>query len=50
MHEILLRVIFGAAVIGSATSAIAADRVVHVYNWSDYIEQSILDDLQKKQE
>jgi putrescine transport system substrate-binding protein len=48
MHEILLRVIFGAAVIGSATSAIAADRVVHVYNWSDYIEQSILDDFTKE--
>ena len=48
MHEILLRVIFGAAVIASATSAIAADRVVHVYNWSDYIEQSILDDFTKE--
>lgn len=28
-----------------ATSAVAQDRVVHVYNWSDYIDESILDDF-----
>ncbi|OOO22923.1 polyamine ABC transporter substrate-binding protein [Agrobacterium pusense] len=37
-----------AAVLLSSTSAMAADRVVHVYNWSDYIDQSILEDFTKE--
>lgn len=37
-----------AAVLLSSTSVMAADRVVHVYNWSDYIDQSILEDFTKE--
>nr|WP_245224306.1 polyamine ABC transporter substrate-binding protein [Rhizobium halophytocola] len=32
----------------AAGSAFAEDRVVHVYNWSDYIDESILDDFTKE--
>lgn len=34
-----------AAVIAAATSAVAQDRVVNIYNWSDYIDESILTDF-----
>jgi putrescine transport system substrate-binding protein len=36
------------AVVGLAASAQAADRVVNVYNWSDYIDDSILADFTKE--
>ncbi len=36
------------AVVGLAASAHAADRVVNVYNWSDYIDNSILTDFTKE--
>ena len=31
-----------------ASGAFAADRVVHVYNWSDYIDTSVLEDFTKE--
>lgn len=31
-----------------ATSALAQERVVHVYNWSDYIDESVLEDFTKE--
>lgn len=36
------------AVVGLVASANAADRVVNVYNWSDYIDDSILADFTKE--
>ncbi|MBZ5760433.1 MULTISPECIES: polyamine ABC transporter substrate-binding protein [Rhizobium] len=36
------------AVVGLVASAQAADRVVNVYNWSDYIDDSILADFTKE--
>ncbi len=36
------------AVVGLVASAEAADRVVNVYNWSDYIDDSILADFTKE--
>src|SRR5436190_17193078 len=33
---------------GSATIATAQERVVNVYNWSDYIDASILEDFTKE--
>jgi putrescine transport system substrate-binding protein len=32
----------------AATSALSQERVVHVYNWSDYIDESILTDFTKE--
>ena len=31
-----------------ATTALAADRVVHVYNWSDYIDEEVLEEFTKE--
>lgn len=31
-----------------ATSALAQERVVHVYNWSDYIDETVLEDFTKE--
>ncbi len=36
------------ATVSLVASASAADRVVNVYNWSDYIDSSILDDFTKE--
>jgi putrescine transport system substrate-binding protein len=36
------------AAVGMVASASAADRVVNVYNWSDYIDSSVLDDFTKE--
>ena len=36
------------AAIVFAGAAKAEDRVVHVYNWSDYIDESILEDFTKE--
>jgi putrescine transport system substrate-binding protein len=49
MNAILARLALTAfAAIGLAASASAADRVVNVYNWSDYIDDSILTDFTKE--
>ena len=32
----------------TATAAMAQERVVHVYNWSDYIDESVLEDFTKE--
>lgn len=37
-----------AAAVFLASSALAADRVVHVYNWSDYIDESVLEEFTKE--
>ncbi|MBD8892889.1 polyamine ABC transporter substrate-binding protein [Roseibium litorale] len=43
------RILSGVAVLGlMAGSALAQDRVVNVYNWSDYIDDSILTDFTKE--
>jgi putrescine transport system substrate-binding protein len=49
MKAILARLAATAfAVVGLFASAEAADRVVNVYNWSDYIDDSILADFTKE--
>lgn len=47
MYKTLQRLAVGAVLL-SSTSVMANDRVVHVYNWSDYIDQSILEDFTKE--
>ncbi len=42
----MIRGTLTAIAIVSATSAIAEDKVVHVYNWSDYIDEQILKDFE----
>jgi putrescine transport system substrate-binding protein len=37
-----------AGVVMAATAATAQERVVHVYNWSDYIDESVLEDFTKE--
>jgi putrescine transport system substrate-binding protein len=32
----------------TSTAALAQERVVHVYNWSDYIDESVLEDFTKE--
>ncbi|KQO75974.1 polyamine ABC transporter substrate-binding protein [Rhizobium sp. Leaf262] len=44
MYKILQQIVVGVAFL-SSTSTMASERVVHVYNWSDYIDQSILEDF-----
>ena len=36
------------AVVSLATAAHAEDKVVNIYNWSDYIDDSILSDFTKE--
>ena len=38
----------GLALFALSTAALAEDRVVNVFNWSDYIEPSILEDFTKE--
>ncbi len=38
----------GLAFAGVATAALAQEKVVNVYNWSDYIDESILEDFTKE--
>jgi putrescine transport system substrate-binding protein len=38
-------ILAGLALAGAATAALAQDKVVNVYNWSDYIDESILEDF-----
>ena len=40
--------VVGAMALMGAGAANAADRVVHVYNWSDYIDKTVLDDFTKE--
>ena len=46
----MTRTILGAAtaVVLTASMGLAADKVVHVYNWSDYIDEEILADFEKE--
>ena len=49
MRSILVKLAATALVTGlSITPSVAADRVVNVYNWSDYIDSSILEDFTKE--
>ncbi|MBB3964675.1 polyamine ABC transporter substrate-binding protein [Rhizobium metallidurans] len=49
MRSILVKLAATALVAGlSATPSVADDRVVNVYNWSDYIDSSILEDFTKE--
>jgi DNA-binding helix-hairpin-helix protein with protein kinase domain len=49
MRSTLARLAATALVAGlSVTPSMAEDRVVNVYNWSDYIDSSILDDFTKE--
>src|SRR3712207_9559352 len=42
------RLSLAAALALSGSAAVAQDKVVHVYNWSDYIDESILEDFTKE--
>ncbi|MCL6708987.1 polyamine ABC transporter substrate-binding protein [Pseudomonas sp. R2.Fl] len=49
MKTFLLRLAAGiAASTAVATAVMAQERVVHVYNWSDYIDESVLEDFTKE--
>ncbi|MCB1446538.1 MAG: extracellular solute-binding protein, partial [Rhizobiaceae bacterium] len=49
MRKQIFRLAAGVAVaLFAAASAGAQERVVNVYNWSDYIDSSILDDFTKE--
>lgn len=48
MTRTLLRTLALAATALVSTAALAQDRVVHVYNWSDYIDPVILEDFTKE--
>ena len=47
MRRLVLAAAFGLAAIG-ATPVFAQQKVVNVFNWSDYIDQSVLDDFTKE--
>ena len=44
---LILPILFALSFIG-ADSTLAADRVVNVYNWSDYIAPNVLEDFTKE--
>src|ERR1700693_2702198 len=47
--ELMRRVVFAVAItLAGLAPASAADRVVHVYNWSDYIDPKVLEDFTKE--
>ncbi|MCX5495930.1 polyamine ABC transporter substrate-binding protein [Kaistia dalseonensis] len=49
MKTILSRVVLSAAMlVGGSVLAMAADKEVHIYNWSDYIDPTILEDFTKQ--
>ncbi len=51
MKQFLARLLAGiglVAVLSSPNAALAQDKVVNVYNWSDYIDESILTDFTKE--
>ncbi|OHV85904.1 polyamine ABC transporter substrate-binding protein [Ensifer sp. LCM 4579] len=48
MSKLIVATLAAAVLAGSATLASAQERVVNVYNWSDYIDDSILEDFTKE--
>lgn len=48
MKQTSLRLLALAATALVSTAALAQERVVHVYNWSDYIDESLLADFTKE--
>ncbi|AFL48965.1 putrescine transport system substrate-binding protein [Sinorhizobium fredii] len=48
MSKLIVAALAAAMLAGSATLASAQERVVNVYNWSDYIDDSILADFTKE--
>jgi putrescine transport system substrate-binding protein len=46
--SLIRAVIFGGAFIAGATGALAQDRVVNVYNWSDYVDEEVLEQFTKE--
>ncbi|MCA1489423.1 polyamine ABC transporter substrate-binding protein [Sinorhizobium alkalisoli] len=48
MSKLIVATLAAALLAGSATLASAQERVVNVYNWSDYIDDSILEDFTKE--
>ncbi len=48
MRWLVLRMLPAVAVVAFATAASAEDKVVNVYNWSDYVDKSVLDDFTKQ--
>jgi putrescine transport system substrate-binding protein len=48
MSKLIVATLAAAMLAGSATLASAQERVVNVYNWSDYIDDSILEDFTKE--
>ncbi|MBP2235589.1 putrescine transport system substrate-binding protein [Sinorhizobium kostiense] len=48
MSKLIVATLAAALFAGSATLASAQERVVNVYNWSDYIDDSILEDFTKE--
>ena len=48
MKRNVLRMLALTATALASTATLAQERVVHVYNWSDYIDNSILDDFTKE--
>jgi putrescine transport system substrate-binding protein len=48
MSKLIVATLAAAVLAGSATLASAQERVVNVYNWSDYIDDSILEEFTKE--
>ncbi|MGE6742073.1 polyamine ABC transporter substrate-binding protein [Allorhizobium pseudoryzae] len=48
MTQTVLRMLALAATALVSTAALAQERVVHVYNWSDYIDESLLEEFTKE--
>ncbi|WEX88065.1 polyamine ABC transporter substrate-binding protein [Sinorhizobium garamanticum] len=48
MSKIIIATLAAATLVGSTMLASAQERVVNVYNWSDYIDSSILEDFTKE--
>ncbi len=48
MNSILAKLLAAAAFIALPLSASAQDKVVNVYNWSDYVGEGVLDDFTKE--
>jgi putrescine transport system substrate-binding protein len=48
MSKLIVATFAAALLAGAATLASAQERVVNVYNWSDYIDDSILEDFTKE--
>ncbi|WP_026618296.1 putrescine transport system substrate-binding protein [Ensifer sp. WSM1721] len=48
MSKLIVATLAAALLAGAATLASAQERVVNVYNWSDYIDESILEEFTKE--